>query len=90
MAWRGLLLNGFLALAVVLSALAVVYVKYQGRKLFVQLESQRRERDALDVEWRSLQLESSTLATNVRVEGIARKSLHMRMPSQNEIIVVKP
>ncbi len=90
MAWRGLLLNGFLALAVVLSALAVVYVKYQGRKLFAQLESQRRERDALDVEWRSLQLESSTLATNARVEGIARKSLHMRMPSQKEIIVVEP
>ncbi len=84
------IVTALLALAVIASALAVVYVKYQGRRLFAQVEQQRREQDALDVEWRNLQLERSTLTTSARVEGLARKAMHMRRPKANEIIVVRP
>ena len=79
-----------LGLAVVLSALAVVYVEYEGRQLFARIERQRRAADALDVEWRTLQLERSTVLTNARLEGRARRVLHMRRPKTNEIILAEP
>lgn len=77
-----------LAALVPLSALAVVWSEHESRKLFVQLETLGRERDALNVEWGQLQLEQNTLATHGRVEDLAARKLHMRLPSQESVIVV--
>lgn len=83
-------LLGVLALAVVVSGTAVVYAKYASRKLFVELQQLRAERDAIDVEWGRLQLEESTLATHVRVERIARNKLKMHAPDATEVLVIRP
>ncbi len=71
-----------------LSALAVVWAEHESRTLFVKLETLTRERDALNVEWGQLQLEQTTLATHGRVEELAARKLHMRLPSQESVVVV--
>ena len=84
---------GFLAfclLAVLASGIAVVYAKYASRKYFVELQTLRAERDAIDVEWKRLQLEQSTWATHGRVERIARSKLDMHTPVASEVVVITP
>ena len=79
-----------LLVAVVASAIGVIYVKHQNRKLFIELEQQRKEQDQLDVDWGRLQLEQSTWATHGRIEDIARRKLDMRLPNENEVVIVRP
>ncbi|MCP3672413.1 MAG: cell division protein FtsL [Gammaproteobacteria bacterium] len=79
-----------LGLVVVVSATGVVYAKYASRRHFVELESLRAQRDAIDVEWGRLQLEQSTWATHGRVERIAREKLNMRIPLVEEVKVIRP
>ncbi len=87
---HGFFLVVILFLAVVISATGVVYAKYASRKQFVELESLRTKRDAVDVEWGKLQLEQSTWATHGRVERIAREKLNMRIPLVGEVKVIRP
>ncbi len=79
-----------LLLLVVLSALAVVYSKHQSRKLFVELNSLQKSRDAMEVEWGQLQLEQSTWATSGRIEKLARQRLQMTQMEYKKIIIIKP
>ncbi len=76
--------------AVVLSAIGVVYVKHQTRKLFLELQGLDRGRDAMDIEWGQLQLEQSTWSTHGRVEELARTKLGMVVTEPTRVVVVKP
>ncbi len=84
------ILVGFLSLAVVLSALGVVYSKHQTRRLFVDVQRLETERDRMNVDWGRLQLEQSTLATQARVETLAHGKLAMNIPPQNSVVIVAP
>lgn len=77
-------------LAVMLSALGIVYAEHQQRRLFVELQSLEQTRDALNVEWGRLQLEQSTWATHGRVEALARERLDMVIPSPESVVIVRP
>lgn len=79
-----------LALAVLASAVAVVYAKYQSRTLFTELQGLKRAQDRMDVEWGQLQLEQSTWAAHGRVESIARKRLGMVLPEPQQVVVINP
>jgi cell division protein FtsL len=81
---------GALLLAVTVSGISVVYAKFLSRKLFVELQGLRAERDVIDAEWSRLQLELGTWASHVRIEQIARDKLGMRVPRSDEIVVVRP
>ena len=72
------------------SALGVVYVKHQSRKLFVELEGLQAARDQMNVEWGQLQLEQSTLVTHGNIERIARTRLGMELPENNKVVIVGP
>ena len=87
---RSTLLLLVLAVAVVASALGVVYAKHENRRLFVELQALDQQRDALQVQWGRLQLEHSTWATHERVEGTARGQLDMHTPSIDTIVLVTP
>ncbi|HEB59929.1 MAG TPA: cell division protein FtsL [Gammaproteobacteria bacterium] len=78
-----------LGVAVLSSALGVVYSRHQHRELFIELQALRAERDRLNIEWGKLQLEQSTWGTHVRIERVARKRLHMAAPEFRDIVVVK-
>ena len=79
-----------LLLAVIVSAVGVVYSKHQGRKLFVELQALGYARDAMDVEWGQLQLEQSTLTTQGQVERAAHERLGMVNLSPANMVIVKP
>ena len=79
-----------LGVAVLTTAVAVVYAKYASRRYFGELEVLRAQQDSIDVEWGRLQLEQSTWATHGRVERIARKDLQMHLPDADEVMVIRP
>ena len=51
----GVILVGFLSVAVVSSALGVVYSKHQTRRLFVDVQRLETERDRMNADWSRLQ-----------------------------------
>ena len=83
-----LLLLG-LALAVVVSAIAVVHSKYRSRERFVELKQLDRRVDRLDIEWNALLIEHGTWGAPQRIELEARKRLKMRLPRADEIVVIE-
>ncbi|MEO1963595.1 MAG: cell division protein FtsL [Cycloclasticus sp.] len=78
-----------LLMLVVVSALSVVYVKYDARLKFNQLQTELREQDRLGVEWSRLQLEQNTWASNNRIEKLARTTLNLRAPVPEKVVYVK-
>lgn len=85
-----LLLVLLLWLAMVASALGVIYVAYDTRVKFNALETLRREHNQLQVEWGQYLLEESTWATYGRIEKLAAEKLSMRVPESEQIIMVTP
>jgi len=78
-----------LIVAIMSSAVSVIYSKHQSRKLFVELQKLEKQIDELDIEWGRLQLEQSTWSSHGRIEKIARNKLHMTLPKANEVIYIK-
>ena len=76
--------------AVLASALGVIYAKHEARSRFNELQQLTKVRDDLDIEWGQLQLEQSTWAANSRVDGVARGELHMVTPQVGDLRIVQP
>lgn len=83
------LMNGLLVIAVVTSAMFVVYSKHENRLLFVKLEDLHAQRDKMNIEWGQLQLEQSTWATDSRIEKIATEKLHMRNVEYDDTVIIR-
>ncbi len=81
---------GVLLIAVLGSALGVVFSTHQSRKLFTELQALEAQCDKLDIEWGRLQLEQSTWATHGRVEKLARERLDMQRPTTESAVIVRP
>ena len=79
-----------LGVALLVSAVATVYVQHHRRMQFVELRKLERERDAMQVEWGQLQLEQSTWATHERIERLALEKLDLHMPPAAEVVLVLP
>ena len=71
-------LNVVLLLAVLASALYLVNVQYESRRLFTELDRATSESHRLEVEYDRLQVEKREQATPMRVEKLAREKLQMR------------
>ncbi len=81
-----LMLPLILALAVMVSSLAVVHTKHQNRSLVNEMEQLRREQEHLNMEWAQLQIEEATLSHHARVEKAARDQLGMTEPRDYVIV----
>ncbi len=77
-------------MVLVVSALSVVYCKYQSRQVFIAIQNIEKQLDKYEVDWGRLQLEQTTLAEHNRVEIIARNQLSMVLPKQKDIVFIKP
>ncbi|HEB27925.1 hypothetical protein LCGC14_2170230 [marine sediment metagenome] len=77
-------------LAVILSALSVVYVSHLCRQLYNDLSQLEQEANAFQVEWGRYLLEQSSWASLSRIEQLAKTRLDMRVPGAEEIIVIRP
>ena len=84
------ILLAVLLLAVVGTAIAVVYERYRHRQLFVELTRAERERDELNIEFGRLQLEQATWAQANRIDQVARQKLGMKFHEAEGIVVVRP
>lgn len=72
-------LNVVLLLAVLASALYLVNVQYESRRLFTELDRAVSQAHQLEVEHDRLQLERREQAAPMRVEKLAREKLQMRL-----------
>lgn len=79
-----------LAGAVLASGVGVVYTQHANRQLFIEFQKLQAERDQLEIEWELLQLEQSTLVTDIAVEEAARVRLNMRIPDPGEVFYIAP
>jgi cell division protein FtsL len=79
-----------MVLAVVTSAISVVYSKHQSRVEFVALQKLEQHRDHLNEEWGRLLLEQSTYAGPGRIESQAKLKLKMTVPTAQQTVVIKP
>ena len=83
-------LNLLLLALVIACALGVITSQHHARKLFNDLENEQTTGKKLGEEFTQLQLEQSTWATHKRIEGLASKSLGMRMPDVTTTVVMTP
>ncbi len=84
------LVVALLVVAVFASALTIVIVRHEGRKLSIDLTRLEQERDALNDDWGRLQLEQATVRTPAQVEALARNELSMTVPSTDDVILLVP
>ena len=70
-----------LLLATVVSALWLVHSHYESRRMFMDMESARKEAKRIEVDRDRLEVERRAQATPLRVEQIARQQLNMRTAS---------
>lgn len=80
-----------LLVAVVMSALHMVRVQHEARRLFAELDVAMAEERRLDSERARLEVQKRALATSLRVEEVAMQRLGMRLatPSITERVKLK-
>jgi cell division protein FtsL len=72
-------INLMLLLAVVASALYLVSIQYESRRLFTELDKAQAEERRLSSDQERLKVEKRAQATSARVEKLAREKLQMRL-----------
>jgi len=83
-------LNLLLLLVLAACALGLVTAQHQARRFFTELEQEQERSRQLGVEYGQLQLEASTWAVHARVERIASRQLHMRVPEARRLQIARP
>ena len=71
-------LNLVLLFAVMASAMYLVGMQYDSRRIFTELDKSRSEAHRLELENERLQVEKRAQTTPARVERLAREKLQMR------------
>lgn len=80
-----------LGVAVLVTAFAVILVTNMTRGETSRYNELMAERDALEIEWRHLLLEQSSLAEHTRVSALAMDKLQMARPVvTTEKVIIQP
>ncbi len=90
MATLKMLAMAVLVAALVSSALAVVYCKYQTRQLFKAIQQQESQLGHYEMEWGQLQIELTRLLAQNNIETAAKAQLGMVLPLREKIIYLEP
>ena len=69
--------HGALVLAILGTALMLVNVQYEGRRLYYELDKARSVGHKLDADFERLQVEKRAQATPLRIERLAKDKLQM-------------
>ena len=78
-----------LAIGTLVSAVMVVQVKNDNRRLTTESTQLRDARDALEVEWSQLQIEEAAHSSHSRIETIARNQLRMVEPRETVMVMAR-
>lgn len=79
-------LNAVLLLVLVLSAMALVRISYESRRLFVQLDQAREEEKQLQSDEKRLQALRDTEANHMRVDRDVRAKLGMKLATPDVML----
>ena len=71
------------------SAVAVIISTHENRQLVIAQEKLVQEKDALDVEWRHLIIEQSSLTEHNRIERTVFEKLNMRRPTREDEVLLR-
>ncbi len=82
-------LSVMLIIVCLVSAFSVVWIRYENRVLSPQLHARYALRDDLNIEWRKLLAERSTLARHDQMKNWANKVGKMSMPSEDVVVYLK-
>ena len=84
-------LNLVLLVAVMASALFLVRVQYDSRRLYTEIERAQNDFRKLEVEHERLKVEKRAQATPARVERLAKDQLHMKpaTPAITQYVTLK-
>jgi len=83
-----LLVTG-LTLAVMMSAMAVIFSAYEYRRLFNQHQVLVQQWDELQVEWGQYLIEQSVWSSHHRIESLAASEMNMVVPETETIEIVR-
>lgn len=83
--------NLMLLLGVIASALYLVHIQYESRRLFVELEKAAAQSRKIDTDNERLQIEKRAQATPLRVEKLAkdRLQMHTTTPAITQYVTYK-
>ncbi len=76
-------------LAVLTTAIGVVWTQHESRVLFVKLTALQNQRDELNIEYGKLELEQATYAEPRRIDDEARQKLGMIDPPPQDIRLLR-
>jgi cell division protein FtsL len=84
-------LNLTLLVSLLASALYLVQVQYESRRIYTEIERAQSEARKLEVEHERLQVEKRAQATPARVERLAKEQLHMKpaTPAITQYVTLK-
>lgn len=77
-----------LALAVLVSALSIIYVTHVNRILYASYQHNLAEQNRLHIERGQLLLERGTWMMQARIQQIAEKNLGMVVPSHRSVVII--
>lgn len=80
---------GILVLALLISALGVIYAKDLNRRLFIQYQGLQRQEQQYQVEWNKLLLEQGAWSTQARIQELAQQQLNMVLPTSQKVVFVE-
>jgi cell division protein FtsL len=75
--------------AMIASAIAVIVSTHENRQLVIAQEKLVQEKDALDIEWRHLIIEQSSLTEHNRIERTVFEKLDMRRPTREDEVLLR-
>lgn len=75
-------------LALLLSALSIVYVTNTTRGFNSAMQQMMADRDQMHIRWGQLLLEKSTWTTQARVQSVAEDKLSMVIPDSKSVVVI--
>lgn len=78
-----------LFISVIGSAVAVIISTHEHRQLVIAQEKLVQEKDALDIEWRHLIIEQSSLTEHNRIERAVFERLNMRRPTREDEVLLR-
>lgn len=71
------------------SAVAVIVSTHENRQLVMAQEQLVKEKDALDIEWRHLIIEQSSLTEHNRIERAMQEKLGMKRPTREDEVLLR-
>jgi cell division protein FtsL len=70
------------------SVIAVIWVRHENREVFVELQALYHHRDDLNIEWRNLLTERTSLTRYDQLENWAQTNVKMQAPEERLVLLL--